>query len=166
LPKTFAIFPPTQESMKLKSTLVCVAGLAAVMAMSGCASSRKTPFDAPRAATVIDVSSPDSGYAKVSQGINAGVFGVLAGLKKHQDDGGTVSPASIGPSVGGLVDGARTAVDDSCARVMVLEFADDGKRARIQTRCHQDFTVGQKVSVVRNLSGMDPRDILTVVPLQ
>lgn len=141
-----------------------VAVVAAAMVLSGCASSRKQAFDEPRAATVVEVVAPDSPYAKVNQGVSAGIFGVLGGLKRRQDEGGSLHPAAVAPAVGGLVDDARTAVSDSCARLIVVEFEDDRERAGIQARCDKPFSVGQKVTVARNTAAFDPRDVLQVTP--
>jgi hypothetical protein len=143
--------------------------LLAASLLCACASrGSSTPFDQPRVATVLDAGTPpENGYDKVRQGISAGMFGVLSGMEKHEEEGGSVRPASMGAATGGLVDNAKVAVDDACTRQMVVAFQDDGKKLRVPVRCNAAFAVGQKVSIVRNPStaSVDPRDVLLVTAL-
>ncbi|MGY4827789.1 hypothetical protein ACVNIS_04325 [Sphaerotilaceae bacterium SBD11-9] len=149
------------------SNLAGLTAFVAAIALAGCASKSKTPFDQPRLATVLEVTSPDTPEDKVRQSVSAARASVLTGLIRHQEQGGSLTPWSVGPAVGGMVGDARSAVAESCTQVLLLEFSDDQKRLGIKTRCHQAFNVGQKVSVVRAAQpAVDLRDILQVTPVQ
>jgi hypothetical protein len=161
----YGLVPQLWEDILRRIPLSLLA-VAVVFALAGCASSRKQPYDDPRTAKVLDWRVADRPEEQVMIGIHSGMFGVFGGLQRHFAGGGSAEPASVGPAVGGLVEDGKKAANDNCANVMNVEFTDDKKQLRIFTRCDSKFTAGQMVSVVRNRTPVDSRDVLRVTALQ
>ncbi len=70
------------------------------------------------------------------------------------------------PAVPGIVDNTRAAVSDACAHTMLVEFDDNKTRMMLHMTCDKTFTVGQRVSVVRNkAAGLDYRNLMIVQPV-
>ncbi len=133
-------------------------------ALAGCASRSKEPV--PRPATIVEVRDPESGFEKVRVRMQAGRAAVLGGVIRHNENGGSMRPWSIGPKVGELVEEGKAGVDDGCTRYVTLRFDQTDRDVRLLRRCNEQYTPGQRVRVTMTPGrSVDTRDAVRIDPI-
>ncbi|MET0333525.1 MAG: hypothetical protein ABW190_04590 [Rhizobacter sp.] len=130
--------------------------------LAGCAS--KLP--APRAAVVLEQRNAANGFERTMAAVASARSAVLGGLVRHEQGGGSLSPRSVGPAVGGLVDDGKAGVEDSCTQQVRIRYEDDGRQVLVSARCNSTYTSGQRVMVVFEAGKMDVRDAVRLVPVE